>query len=317
MTPAYSIESGEAEGYATWTLSSSEGDLYASFAPPAGMVGCSLRHAGEELLHLAGGIAEYARTGSTLGIPLLHPWANRLAGFEYSAGGKTVTLDPGSALLSLDENGLPIHGLLGCSPHWEVRRATADDEGATLSAELDFGAHEDLLAAFPFPHLLRMDVRLEGGALTIRTTVRATGDVEVPISFGYHPYLRLPGASREQWEIELPVRQRLLLDDRMLPTGRSEPVRYPREPLGDRAFDDAFGELEPARPFVVAAAGRELAVTFLDGYPFAQVYSPSDEQFICYEPMTAPTNALSVGGRDLPTVRPSESFTAAFRISIR
>jgi aldose 1-epimerase len=317
VTPAYSIESGESEGYATWTLSSKKADLHATFAPPAGMVGCSLRHAGEELLHLGGGVAEYARTGSTIGIPLLHPWANRLAGFEYSAAGRTVKLDASSPLLSLDENGLPIHGLLGGSPHWRVRTTTADGEGATLSAELDFGAHDDLLAAFPFPHLLRTDVRLEESALTIRTTVRATSDVEVPVSFGYHPYLRLPGAPREEWEIELPVRQQLVLDDRMIPTGRTEPVRFPRQPLGNRAFDDAFGELEPGRSFVAAAAGRELAVTFLKGYPFAQVYSPSGEQFICYEPMTAATNALSVGGPALPTVRPSDSFSAAFRISVR
>jgi aldose 1-epimerase len=280
------------------------------------MVGCSLRHGGEELLHLRGGVAEYARTGSTLGIPLLHPWANRLAGFEYSADGRTVQLDPRSPLLSLEENGLPIHGLLGGSPHWKVRETTADDDGAALIAELDFGAHDDLLAAFPFPHLLRKEVRLQEGTLTIRTTVTATGDVDVPISFGYHPYLRLPGTPRDQWEIELPVRERLVLDDRMIPTGSTEPVSYPREPLGERSFDDAFAELEPDRPFAVGAAGRELSVTFLDGYPFAQVYSPRGEQFICYEPMTAPTNALLVGGPELPKVRPAESFTAAFGISV-
>lgn len=319
MTPGtaiHRIERGEAEGYETWTLSSRRADLHATFAPAAGMLGCSLRHAGDELLHLPRGVAEYARTKATQGIPLLYPWANRLAGYRYSLLGETVELDPRSPLLSLEENELPIHGLLGGSRHWAVRNTSAGDEGATLSAELDFAAHEDLLAAFPFPHLLRMEVLLRQQALTIRTTVIASGEVEVPISFGYHPYLRLPGAPREEWEIELPVRQQLVLDDRMIPTGRTKPVRYPREPLGDRAFDDAFAELEPDRPFVVAAAGRELAVSFLDGYPFAQVYSPPGAQFICYEPMTAPTNALSVGGSELPTVRLGGSFTAAFRISI-
>jgi len=107
-----------------------------------------------------------------------------------------------------------------------------------------------------------------------------------------------------------------VLDDHMIPTGSAEPVSYPREPLGDRSFDDAFAELEPDDPFVVAGPGRELTVTFLDGYPFAQVYSPPGAQFICYEPMTAPTNALLAGGPELRKARPAESFTAAFGISI-
>ena len=265
---------------------------------------------------MRGGLSEYSRTGSTLGIPLLYPWANRLAGFEYAAGGRAVSLDPDSPLLSFDQNGLPIHGLLGGYPHWLVQEATADDEAARLSAALDFTAHEELLAAFPFPHLLRVEVLLERNALTVATTVEATGDSQVPISFGYHPYLRVPGAPREEWEIELPVRQRLVLDGRMIPTGAAEPVHYPREPLGDRDFDDAFADLDTGRPFVAAAAGREVAVTFLDGYPFAQVYSPTGEQFICFEPMTAPSNALSANGPQLPVVKPSQSFTATFRIAV-
>ena len=34
----------------------------------------------------------------------------------------------------------------------------------------------------------------------------------VPVAFGYHPYLVLPGVPRAEWEVELPVDARLLLD---------------------------------------------------------------------------------------------------------
>jgi galactose mutarotase-like enzyme len=44
------------------------------------MVCCSLRHRGDELLGQRRGLAAYAATGSTMGIPFLHPWANRLDG---------------------------------------------------------------------------------------------------------------------------------------------------------------------------------------------------------------------------------------------
>ena len=60
-------------------LRSEGGELEAAFAPEAGLVGCSLTHRGEELLGQRKGLEEYARSGSTFGIPFLHPWANRLA----------------------------------------------------------------------------------------------------------------------------------------------------------------------------------------------------------------------------------------------
>ena len=71
-------------------LRSAGGELEAAFAPEAGLVGCSLTHRGEELLSQRKGLEEYARTGSTFGIPFLHPWANRLSGYAYAVGGNEV-----------------------------------------------------------------------------------------------------------------------------------------------------------------------------------------------------------------------------------
>jgi galactose mutarotase-like enzyme len=191
----------------------------------------------------------------------------------------------------------------------------ADAKSARLAAELDFGAAAELLAAFPFPHLLRIEVRLEQNVLTIRTTVTPNGDTPVPIAFGYHPYLRIPEVPREDWEIALPIRQRLLLDERMIPTGRREKVESPRGPLGVRAFDDGFTDLLAGEPFIVSGGERAIAVSFVERYPFAQVYSPPGAAFICFEPMTAPTNALA-SSADLPVVSPGESFSALFAITV-
>src|SRR4030095_6386357 len=75
------------DGFAARTLVSPDGTLEGTFVVGAGMVGSSLRHDGAELLDARGGVARYARAGSTMGIPLLHPWANRLDGFLYTVGG--------------------------------------------------------------------------------------------------------------------------------------------------------------------------------------------------------------------------------------
>jgi aldose 1-epimerase len=297
------------------TLARPGGAIEASFAPRAGMVGCSLRHRGVELLHIGRGLREYLTYGTTFGIPFLHPWANRLAGFDYYALGKQVRLEHGSRLVRLEQNGLPIHGLLGASTYWEVEYDAGEDDAAALSAMLDFGAYPALVRAFPFPHTVRLRVRVTEAEVEFETTVAADRGVPVPISFGFHPYFRLMGAPRTQWEIELPVRERLVLDGYMIPTGEREPVSALDGPLGDRGFDDGYAGVEYERPFAVSGGGRRIEVHFDERFPFAQVYSPPGAEFICFEPMTAPTNALR-SGQDLPIAQAGEEFKAIWKIAV-
>lgn len=298
-------------------LRSPDGRLTAAFVPSLGMVCSSLRHDREELLAQRGGPDAYARSGSTFGIPLLHPWANRLGAWSY--GTPAVLLDRASPVVHVDgATGLPSHGLLAASPLWRLLRSAAE----SLRAELDFSDDPALLAAFPFPHRLVYDAEIGPGALSVRLTVIPTGERPVPIAFGFHPYLTLPGSERAGWQLELPVRRRALLDDRGLPTGAHEPV-VPGAldgPLAERAFDDSFDELAggPAGPpaFAVFDERRRIALEFSAGYDVAQVYAPAGSDFICFEPMTAPVDALR-SGEGLRHVAPGESFTAEFRVDVR
>jgi aldose 1-epimerase len=301
------------EGFDSVTLAA--GELEAAFAPAAGMVGVSLRHAGEELLERQAGLRTYVERGAVMGIPILHPWANRLAGFDYALDGRSLRLPDGPPLVRCEEHGLPIHGLLSGSPHWRVRRTARDARRARLSAALDFGAHPELLAAFPFPHTLALDATLDSSALTIATTLTPTGDVAVPVAFGFHPYLRLPGADRSTWRLELPARRYLFADVRSIPTGHYEDEAATRLRFGNRSFDDGFTGIGDGADFAMAGGGRRITVTFMSGYPVAQIFSPPGGQFVCFEPMTAPTNALR-GGDMLRRVKPGGSFTAVFRIDV-
>src|SRR6201993_3497161 len=152
------------------------------------MIATSLTDSGTELLGQRRGLDAYLSDGKTMGIPILYPWANRLGDTTYTAENVTVTLTPGENGVRPDPNGLPIHGVLAAYPGWRV---TTESENE-LTAELDFGSDPRLLASFPYPHVLTVAVRLADRALTLRTTVTATGDTAVPLCFGFHPYLRLP-----------------------------------------------------------------------------------------------------------------------------
>src|SRR5215212_6059799 len=144
-------------------------ELHATWIPGAGMLGASLVHRGREMLWRGDGVAAYAGRRAFMGIPFLHPWANRLDGMSYRAGGRDVELDPSSPLLLLDDGGLPIHGVLHATRRWQVREAGADARRARLVADLRFEAPE-LLRVFPFPHRLEMVVELGDGALDVVVT---------------------------------------------------------------------------------------------------------------------------------------------------
>jgi len=272
-----------------------------TFAPALGMLACSLRRDGRELLGQRKGLEGYERSGSTMGVPLLHPWANRLGGFAYSFAGRDVELDPDSPDVKLEEHGLPIHGLLGALRHWKV---VADGDQRLVG-----GARLDGLEGFPFPHRIEVEAALEERTLRITTTLTATGDGPLPVCFGYHPYLAPPGPQRAEWDIDAPVREHLVLDESKVPTGEREPAEPIRGALGERTFDDAY-TVDPAGATFRA---QDVVVAFEQGYPYAQIFAPPDDDVICFEPMTAPADALR---HDPPAVAPGESYVARFSISV-
>src|ERR1051325_9598806 len=110
------------------------GDLQAVFLPDHGMLGASLRYKGAELLRRVEDLEAAAARGSSAGIPLLYPWANRLAEARYRVLGKEIVLNPSSPLLHLNEHGLPMHGVPWSLLSWVVTEARDD----FLAAQLDW-----------------------------------------------------------------------------------------------------------------------------------------------------------------------------------
>jgi galactose mutarotase-like enzyme len=271
------------------------GPLEAVFLPEQGMTCTSLRHRGEELLH-------------GKGIPLLHPWANRLDGLRYAAAGRAVQLDRASSLLRFDANALPLHGVAGLA--WQVVVSTAGQLRARLA-----WTQPERLAVFPFPHLMELAASLDARGLTLETTLVAGREGPVPVSFGFHPNFALPGVPRARWRLGLPGMRRLALDPRLIPTGDEAPFAPFDGELGAQTFDDGFRLLASQSAFHLRGGGRAITVEFLEGFPYLQLYAPPEPEQVSIEPMTAPTAALS-SGRGLALVAPGERYRTAFRVTI-
>jgi aldose 1-epimerase len=121
---------------------------------------------------------------------------------------------------------------------------------------------------------------------------------------------------RQEWHVEIPVAEHLELDATMLPTGERRATGVEPGPLGTRTFDDGYLAPADEAPFILAGGGRQIEVRVGEGYRFAQVFAPADDDVVAYEPMTAPTNALLDGGPDLPLVEPGGTHRAGFSITV-
>ena len=270
------------------------------------MLGISLRHRGEELLRRLENLEAAALKGSTLGIPLLYPWANRLASAHYQVAGRDVTLDLSSPLLHCDEHGLPIHGVKWALLSWIITAATS----GRLAARLDW-TRPELLAVFPFRHSVEMTATLLSDSLTIETAIIALDTV--PVSFGFHPYFGIPGLPRDQWRLELPAMRRIAVDGLGIPTGTEESFGPSDTSLAELDLDAGFVARGERPRFSLSGAGRRITVEFLENYEYTQVFAPRGKDFVALEPMTAPTNAL-ISGQGLRVVESGQTFRATFRI---
>jgi len=302
-------------GLASVTLVSPDG-VEATFVPDAGMVGTSLTLDGVDVLARRGGMTAYLGKGSTFGIPLLAPWANRLSSPHQQVGDVAWTVAVGDPRVHGDDNGHPIHGLLAGAAEWQVEHAGASDDGALLRARLRFDESLDCFAQFPFRHDLVVTVELAGTVLRVTTELDAVGERAVPVAFGWHPWFDFPDVPRAEWEVRGPLHRRATLDAENIPTGEVAEAPLLQGALGDVFLDDVFLEVADGTEVSVAAGPREVVVRYVQGYDVAVVFAPLIFDTVCVEPMTAPTDPFR-GWWPLRTCEPGEAVTAVYEIELR
>jgi aldose 1-epimerase len=325
-TSRYAVQQFTVDGIAVVRLSSAADATEVLVAPPVGNMAYRFRMGGEDILWFPfTSPAELKDKLMFCGQPFLAPWANRLDGDAYWANGKHYLLNPELGNLRRDPHQKPIHGLLNFSPHWDLVSAGADDASAWTTSRLEFVRHPDLMAQFPFAHTITMTQRLAGGVLEVETTLENHSAEPLPVAVGHHPYFCLPGVPRDQWVAHVAASDHLLLNDLLIPTGERRPVEFPdRYPLSGAVLDDVFGNLvrdpDGRARFWVEGGGRRITVTYGPKYTVAIVYAPAGRDYICFEPMSAVTNAFNLAHagvyEELQSVPPGGVWRESFWVEL-
>lgn len=271
-------------------LRDESGETVCELVPERGAIVTRLRIGGEELLFLDEATLVDRTKNVRGGIPVLFPIAGQLLDDAYALDGVRHRLKQ--------------HGFARTSA-WEVVASEAGEEGARVSCRLQ--SSEATLAVYPRRFELRLDFELDARGLTIRTTVTNVDARPLPYHLGFHPYFRVPDASKASANVRT---------DASTAFDNREGVTLPFS-----GFDFTAEEVD-----VHLLDHRELG-TRLDRPPLPPVQLTWDapfttlvvwtlrgRDFVCVEPWTAPAGALETGTglRHLPT---GQGETMRFRIA--
>lgn len=316
----YSAKTATADGVPIIRLEDAARKTEVSIIPSVGNIAYEMKVNGADIFWSPyRSIAELKAKPVFLGNPFLAPWANRLDGEAYWANGKKYILNPDLGNVRYDGNHLPIHGLVSYAP-WQAIAVKADEGGAEATSRLEFWKHPEWMAQFPFAHAYEMTYRLANGELEVRLTVENLSAEQMPVSVAFHPYYKLPDAPRDDWKIHLAATEQVALTDKLVPTGEKKPLALPDPlPLAGRQLDDVYSGLRAGDSFWVQGNRQKLSFRFGPKYTVAVVYAPPGKDFICFEPMSGPTNAFNLNhaGKypELQHIRPGERWTESFWIS--
>ncbi len=183
----------EIDGVAAIDLRSEAGGLEASVVPGAGMVVCSLRHRGEELLGQRRGLRAYVEQRSTMGIPLLYPWANRLGATRFEVAGRRGRPRPRRSRRRQRGSRRACRST-ACSAAASGWRVDEHDRRPACSRRASTSApRPGLIDGVPVPApCCATRRRCTGSTLSITTTVEAYGGLAGPDRVRLSPVLPSP-----------------------------------------------------------------------------------------------------------------------------
>lgn len=230
---------------------------------------------------------------------VLAPWPNRVRDGRYTFDGVEHHLP-----ITEPARMTALHGLVAERP-WE-----------RFEQGLGFvGLRCELSPAVGYPFALSLRIRYTATDRGVRADheVENVGARSAPFAFGVHPYLLVPDTPVDALELSLGARARLIVDDRLLPTGELEHARFTgAERIGAAQLDTAYAAGPgPLLASLRAPDGRGVELWADASFRWWQVYTGA--RSVAIEPMTAPPDALN-SGVDLLALGPGEVWRGSVEI---
>ena len=242
----------------------------------------------------------------------LVPFVNRIKDGKYSFEGNDYQLFPNQS-----GEGHAIHGLI-FDKVFTVIDLIENEDRAVINLEYNY-KHE--VEGYPFCFCITLSITLDTKGLHYSTTVKNTGESNMPFGDGWHPYFKFDEAV-EELSLLLPKSRRIVVDSRMIPTGEmldyNNFVKMTR--IGDTALDTGFQIHETDKEAIskIYSQSKKVCINLrqdigINKYNFLQVFIPPSRTSIALEPMTSSTDAFN-NKQGLICLKPEEVYQASYSI---
>lgn len=240
----------------------------------------------------------------------LSPFPNRVVDGKYSYANKDYQL-PVNEYDSQNQ----LHGLLH-NRKFEVIETEGTEDQALLKLRCEYLGVDQ---GFPFTYTIDVDYILSESGVEIKTSIQNTGDTDMPIADGWHPYFYFKSLNEVALEIGDAERVSSNVGNEIGPENGFEELK----PLGTQDFDDCFklnaNTEKHAVKLVDEAQGIALDVwqSSKEGqYSYCQIYTPPTRDQIAIEAVSCPPNALNTK-ESLITLSPNEEveMSIGFRLN--
>ena len=330
----YSIEKKQVDGFEIYALRH-EGTAVAKVVPALGnncfVYRVSYQSEWYDIIDPPPDLSTLEQRPTAFGNPILFPFPNRIRDGKWEFEGKTYQFDKSP------DSPTTIHGLLLNRPYTvdaSFIESTARDfnqpRGAILKCSLNSEEFPDVIRQYPFPFKIEITYTLQDSVLSMYTTIINTGETNMPMGYGIHPYfnVNISGtANAQEALISVPANKYWELDDVLVPTGAILDVKgtldlRDGQPFGKIKLDHVFTDVQ-----MVDSVSRCSIVNQDTGYGMVMesdsifrelvVYTPPGRDAICFEPYTCPTDAINLESKGIPAgvivLSPKESFSALVR----
>ena len=251
---------------------------------------------------------------------VLAPWPNRLGDGRYSFEGRAA-----EAALDEPDRHNAIHGLV----RWMAWRLVSQAQNV-----LTLGCTLDPQPGYPWRLSLAIEYRLGRDGLSVSATATNLDRTAAPFGMGFHPYLTLSTPTIDSTSLAIPARQRVVTDERGLPTTTSSVTGseldfMARRWIGPTCLDTAFTDLQRDADGMARveldnpAGGRGVTLWMDDRFRYVMVFTGDTLEpavrrrtSIAVEPMTCPPDALR-SGVDLVRLEPGASWAGRWGITPR
>lgn len=244
------------------------------------------------------------------GIKML-PFPNRIKHGKYSFEGQEYKLT-----INKPNEQNAIHGLI-TKALFDVAFIDCNEHRALTTLKYEYNQE---FSGYPFSFLVELTYILSGDGVQIETIIKNTGNENMPIGDGWHPYFCINKQDLNKMYLQIPSKKYLEVDGNMIPTGEviKDKAFKKLSLIGDTKFDHCFIIEEKEENVETILIDQENKIKLVvwqsvgEGkYNYLQLYTPSERNSIAIEPMTCAPDAFN-NKMGLTIIKPNETLALSF-----